>query len=92
MANYRKKIDETATEPKGPGRPANAENREYDIVPAELTRCLKCGSTDRTPYQGSPDVLRQPGSDVTVVTTWRRCQCRQCGQWRKDKYQQTETT
>lgn len=68
------------------GRPRESQNRQYDVVDATLTNCTKCKSTERTKYQGAPEILRQSFEDVDVVTVWRKCRCTKCGQWRKDKY------
>ena len=74
------------TAKSGPGRPEGTANRRYDVVEGRLTACKKCGSTERSPYQGSPEELRQEFSDGVVVTTWHKCVCLACGQHRKDKY------
>lgn len=68
------------------GRPPEAKNRTYDVVEAQATACKRCGSTDRTAYGPNPEVHRQPFDEVTIVTTFKRCMCTACGQWRKDKF------
>lgn len=76
---------------KSKGRPKESQNRKYDVVEATPTKC-RCGSTDRTAYGPNPDVHRQPFDELTIVTTWKRCKCTACGQWRKDKFVHEEPT
>lgn len=77
-------------EARGPGRPPGAGNLEYDTVDATLTKCQKCGSTDRSRYQKDPHILRLPFSDKTVVTIWRKTRCLKCNRPRRDKYTHEE--
>ena len=54
----------------------------------EISRCEKCGSTERAPYQPHPRVLATPGiRDGKPFThvVWRRTNCTACGQHRIDK-------
>lgn len=60
-----------------------------DIVEVSLSRCQKCGSTDRTPYNRTTTIERQiagehDGQPFSHVV-WRRTSCRNCGQARQDK-------
>lgn len=68
------------------GRPKGQLNQEYDTVDATLTKCLKCGSTERTAYRKDPVILRQVFSDKTITTVWRKTRCANCGRLRRDKY------
>lgn len=71
------------------GRPAGSENRQYDYVDASVTRCRKCGSTERTRYEQtrelSQDGTTPDGLPFTHVV-WRRTCCKACGQWRIDRF------
>ncbi len=73
---------------KKPGRPAGAKTQHVPVEEAELTRCPKCGSTDRGPYFNvrsmAMDGLDESGQPYTHIT-WRRCLCSTCGQARDDK-------
>jgi hypothetical protein len=65
---------------KNPGRPKGAANRTYQAAKIVRSRCLKCSSSERSPYgQKTEKVIN--GKRII----WRRCQCLQCGQWRIDK-------
>jgi hypothetical protein len=80
---------------RGPGRPPGVGNLEYDTVDATLTKCQKCGSTERQKYRKDPVIHRQPFSDKTVITTWRKTRCLKCNRARRDKYvteEPSETT
>ena len=70
------------------GRPPGSENRQYDQVDAAVTRCRKCGGTDRTPYEQTRELeqagTRDDGPYTHIV--WRRTQCKACGQWRVDRF------
>ena len=72
--------------PRSPGRPAESVNRDYDIVDVQPSAC-RCGSTERTPYEGRPQEFEQRHADVIRVTIWRRTKCLACGQHRKDRSQ-----
>lgn len=78
-------------EAKKPGRPPGSENREYDYVPAEPTRCRVpgCGSTERAPYHHPTEHeiagVDNEGKPYTHVV-WRRTHCLACGQHRVDKW------
>lgn len=73
------------------GRPPGAENRAYDTVDKTVTRCKKCGSTDRSEYKKRHEdklniTLNSPvdGHPYNVII-YQRCKCLACGQWRKDR-------
>ena len=55
------------------GRPKGSANREYDVVNALPSRCMKCASTDRTEYVGSAHVLEASGiaPDRACAYRWR---------------------
>ena len=72
--------------PRSPGRPPESTNRDYDIVDVQPSAC-RCGSTERTPYEGKPQEFVQEFTDHARVTIWRRTQCLACGQHRKDRSQ-----
>jgi len=76
----------TETPPRSPGRPPESPNRDYDIVDVQPSTC-RCGSTDRTPYEGKPQEFEQRFAEHIVVTIWRRTKCLTCGQHRKDRSQ-----
>lgn len=65
------------------GRPKNGEP-SAKVVGARV-QCPKCGSTERTNYNGTKEreihgTLRDGTSYTHIV--WKRCRCKQCGQSR----------
>lgn len=74
------------------GRPAGRKNAEYDSAEGELTRCGKCGSTDREAYFGDPIVQEFSGVDEAgrpyTHIVRRRTRCRNCGQLRIDMHKE----
>ena len=78
----------SASQQKKSGRPKGSENRDYDYVVAQPTRCRQCNSTERTDYENTTttaasgiDAAGQPYTHVVH----RRTKCTACGQWRIDK-------
>jgi len=63
-------------------------NRKYDQADVILSRCKKCGSTERTGYRSmhetkiSQDIKGNPATHVV----WRACCCKNCGQHRRDMF------
>lgn len=63
-------------------------NRKYDQADVILSRCKKCGSTERTGYRSmhetkiSQDIKGNPATHVV----WRACTCKNCGQHRRDMF------
>jgi len=68
------------------GRPKGAKNAK-DISRAVMSRCKKCGSTERGKYLSKRELVvngvNEKGERYTHVI-WRRCQCLNCGQFRTD--------
>lgn len=70
-----------------PGRPAGSPSTT-DIAQGELTRCPKCGSTDRGRYTSRTEQAfngADPKGQPFTHLVWRRCRCYACGQHRIDK-------
>lgn len=71
------------------GRPAGSPNREVDHAEAKVTRCEKCGSTERTPYFNRHEQaiagLDGEGDPYTHIIR-RRTKCLECGQHRIDRH------
>lgn len=70
------------------GRPAGSRTKNSPEVPAELSRCPKCGSTERTAYTGKHeqtysglDPFNQPFTHIIR----QRTACVNCGQHRIDR-------
>lgn len=75
---------------KAKGRPRGSKNVRRDECDVVTSRCKKCGSSSRTPYQSDPTTLAAAGTDPITGAPythviWRRTACRQCGQARIDK-------
>ncbi len=73
-----------------PGRPKGSTNREYETAEVVVSRCLKCGSTNRLRYgeMGEPRVVKHNGVHDGVAyarVVWRKTKCIDCGQHRIDK-------
>lgn len=71
------------------GRPPGSKTRDYPQAEAQLTRCPRCGSTERQPYREGPiehahHGLTPTGEPYTHIV-WRHTACKSCGQHRKDK-------
>lgn len=92
----RPKIAATPTKPKG--RPRGSKNVERDECDVIASRCKRCGSSRRKPYQSDPTTLAAAGTDPITGASythviWRRTACKDCGQARIDKcyeYRETE--
>lgn len=71
------------------GRPSGRKNNQVDHAEGQLTRCPKCGSTDRTPYTLRL-VQRHEGFDPAgkpyTAIVRRRTSCAACGQHRIDRH------
>ncbi len=70
------------------GRPKGSKTKERDETTAELSRCQKCGSTERAPYtsklvQEYAGVI--DGKPFTRIVR-RRTKCLDCGQHRVDRF------
>lgn len=76
---------------KRAGRPKESTNREYDQVDKVVSRCARCGSTERTEYTGrSVNNFQATYTNAADGKPYNRivyqtCQCTQCHQWRKDR-------
>jgi hypothetical protein len=71
------------------GRPAGSENRQYDHADASPARCRKCGSTERTRYEQTRQIVQDGTTSAGLPFThvvWRRTCCKACGQWRIDQF------
>lgn len=72
------------------GRPQGAKNRPLAEAEGQLTRCPKCGSTNREPYF-SRVVTDHAGLDPATglpytAVVHRRTACSDCGQHRVDRH------
>ncbi|MEA2491842.1 MAG: hypothetical protein QOH21_3634 [Acidobacteriota bacterium] len=70
--------------PRSPGRPAGSPNVK-DAVIVQPSRCLKCGSSRRGPYQNTQRRDYRGTGTEFVEIIYRRCQCLDCEQWRVDR-------
>lgn len=83
--------------PKPKGRPRGSKNVQRDECDVVASRCKRCGSSLRKPYQSDPTTLAAGGVDPITGANythviWRRTACKQCGQARIDKcYELRET-
>jgi ferredoxin len=74
---------------KKKGRPKGAANVDVDLADAQLTRCAKCGSTERSAYFNRRDVHVagvHPESGPYTQIVIRRTRCLGCGQHRDDRH------
>ncbi len=77
---------------KKPGRPLGAKTPDRDVVDVELSRCQRCGSTDRKNYSSRIEVVGggihngEPYTSVIVRHT--QCANPDCGQHRVDRFYQ----
>lgn len=78
----------TATKSKQ-GRPKGAKTVKKPESTGVLTRCKRCGSTDRDRYT-NPRTIQQsgigPDGKPYNQITWRNTCCKSCGQVRVDKF------
>jgi hypothetical protein len=75
---------------KAKGRPRGSKNVQRDECDVITSRCKRCGSSKRKPYQSDPTTLEAGGVDPITGAPythviWRRTACKQCGQARIDK-------
>lgn len=78
----------TATKTRRAGRPRGAKNKKVTVVDSEATTCPKCGSSDRVAYYATRQKeinSKLPDGRVFDRVTWRRTQCKNCGQYRDDR-------
>jgi len=84
-----------AEKTKKQGRPEGSGNRDYGQSVVVVSKCPnpECGSTERSEYTSRSelefngiDPLGQPYN----LIVWRACQCKTCGQWRRDKSYETK--
>lgn len=80
-------------QPKSNGRPVGSKTQKV-IAEAHVSRCAKCGSTDRTAYSNTK-VYPFPGTDreghpYTHVVR-RTTRCKACGQARIDRSVENRT-
>jgi hypothetical protein len=70
------------------GRPKGSRNHQVDHAAVELSRCPKCGSTEREAY-ARKHVQRIAGTDAegrpSPAIVRRRTRCLGCGQHRIDR-------
>lgn len=75
-----------STAAKKPGRPKGSATQTLPTAEAQLTRCRKCESTDRTPYRRTTETAHRGeihGRPYThIVRRWTSCAT--CGQHRVD--------
>lgn len=72
---------------KSAGRPKGSQTAKRETSVCRPSRCRKCGSTNRTPYVGSPRVQQYAGvydGQPYQRIVRRRTSCQDCGQARCD--------
>ena len=83
----KKKSATTKTAGTGGGA-ASGTRKPKVTAAADVSRCPKCGSTEREPYH-HPRELAQGGEDrdgnAYTHVVWRNTACRSCGQARVDR-------
>lgn len=69
------------------GRPRGSKTQTVKQVHAPKSRCIRCGSTDRTPYTNRRhlDYAGTIDGHPFNRVVWRRTTCVRCGQARDDK-------
>ena len=88
-------MNQQAKKQTGPGRPVGAKTADRDVVDVEVSRCKRCGSTDRAPYSSKIELVGcgvhngQPYTSVIVRHT--QCQNPDCYQHRVDRFYQNST-
>ncbi|MBX3437822.1 MAG: hypothetical protein KF861_10050 [Planctomycetaceae bacterium] len=88
MTNRKSAALTTAASPaaKRPGRPRGAATQSPPTAEALLTRCIKCGSTERTAYRRTTETAHhgtKHGEPYThIIRRWTSCAA--CGQHRVD--------
>lgn len=66
-----------------------------EVVVTSVTRCAKCGSTDRLPYFGTitkPISGLDPDGNPFTHVIWRRTRCKSCGQTRIDRHRENRSS
>ena len=85
MAKKRTRKKKTTT--KQVGRPKGRSNNDVVVAHGTLTRCPRCGSTDRTGYMRSSEQafsgIKDGNPYTHVVRKWTKC--RKCNQHRIDR-------
>ncbi|MEM1213846.1 MAG: hypothetical protein AAGI68_16275 [Planctomycetota bacterium] len=81
---------------KKPGRPPGSKTADPPRVTAVLSRCPRCGSTNREPYTSKHE-MHHCGVDPATGQpythkVWKRCKCSDCGQLRTDITYENRTT
>lgn len=77
-----------------PGRPPGSENKDYDVVTVEPTRCLGCQSTEREAYFRTtvqPFAGVDPSGRPYTHVVRRYTRCAGCGQLRIDRSLENRT-
>ena len=70
------------------GRPRGSKTGDGSVAATTATRCRKCGSTDRGPYQGVRTITaggKAPDGKPYNAVKFCPTKCRHCGQRRVDK-------
>lgn len=70
------------------GRPRGSRNQPANQTDGQLTRCAKCGSTEREPYQWKQEqefAGTDGGGQPYTHIVRRRTRCAACGQMRIDR-------
>ena len=73
------------------GRPVGAKEIDREINDVELSRCPKCGSTDRAPYSAKTvvnfDGISPSGQPyASIVLRYTQCLNENCRQHRVDRF------
>jgi DNA-directed RNA polymerase subunit RPC12/RpoP len=78
------------TAAKKPGRPKGSKNADAPTAEGQLTRCPRCGSTQRGRYLPRRELEHagEEGGEPYTHTVWRRCRCENCGQHRVDRHRE----
>lgn len=68
-------------------KPARGPARKYVTAVAIVSRCPRCKSTERSPYENSHEhaVVGEENGQPYDTVIWRTCRCLKCGQWRVDR-------
>ena len=66
------------------GRPKGAETKDRDTADVQLSRCRRCGSTERTPYYNKKELITRRDPQFTHIVL-RYTSCAACGQHRVDR-------
>lgn len=71
------------------GRPRGAVTFDRPVADAAASRCPACQSTNRAPYDKSPDIIEGSGTDPQgrpySAVELRPTHCLDCGQRRTDR-------